>query len=97
MMQMDMEIQGLQELDRQLAQLTEATASKVLYGALFDAAKPIWDDARQHAPVAPAPYYRYTKSRRAAAASGWYSPARYVQQCAVSASKSWTCPLWASA
>ena len=65
MMQMDMEIQGLQELDQQLAQLTEATASKVLYGALFDAAKPIWDDARQHALVALAPYYRYTKSRRA--------------------------------
>ena len=74
MMQMDMQIQGLQELDQQLAQLTEATASKVLYGALFDAAKPIWDDARQHAPVAPAPYYRYTKSRRAGSSKRLVQP-----------------------
>lgn len=42
-------VDGLKELDRQLAKLEKATGGKVLKGALMDAARPIWKAARTNA------------------------------------------------
>lgn len=63
-MDTELRIEGAEELDAKLQLLGEKFATSALYGALFDAAKPIADEIKRNAPKADQPYYRYWKGKR---------------------------------
>jgi HK97 gp10 family phage protein len=60
----DFDIQGLDELEDKLRRLGNDLSGDALYGALFDAAKPVVDAIKQNAPKSTAPYYRYYRGRK---------------------------------
>lgn len=63
-MDMDLRIDGADELEAKLKLLGENFANSALYGALLDAAKPIADEIKRNTPKAEKPYYRYWKGKR---------------------------------
>ena len=63
-MDVDLRIEGADELEAKLQLLGEKFGNAALYGALYDAAKPLADEVKRTAPVAKESYYRYSKGRR---------------------------------
>ena len=63
-MDMDLRIEGADELEAKLQLLGEKFGNAALFGALLDAAKPIADEIKKTAPIAQSPYFRYLKNKR---------------------------------